>query len=179
MTGAPDDQARLVNVRVQADEFRKARGILVKKALAQVDAEMASLEAALEKTVLHALEVNTLTDVAAAYTPVGTTTPNRNAIYAIKKKHDAAEAVAIKSFPLEWVPRTVTTYKGDVTVFDLHAVLKDYGPLDITGEFTWTWEGDRIEPVINIDQDPYPVTTKFYKRVLDQYLLLNPYPGEE
>ena len=176
MSGSMEANALLAAVRTQSDAFRSARQTLTQKAMQQVEAQLAEMELALEKAVIRALEQNTVTDVAAAFTPLGTPTPNRNAIYAIKRKHDVRDSVVTTSLPFEWEPRVVDTVNGPVTVFDLVGVLTEFGPLDVSGIYRWAWDSGRLDPILDGVQEPYP-TTRPYTRALEQYVLSSPYPG--
>lgn len=173
--------ATLQVVAALAEDFRTSRDRLMKEAIEQVRIKMAEKEQALEEAVVRALEDDhAVTAVARAYTPPGST-PNRNAIYAIKKRH-AEKFAGPKSsgYPFQWVARTVETRNGTRVVFDIHAVLNAFGPDDVTGEYTWTYDpnDETVEPVLSVDYDPYP-TTKYYKQMLSQWLSMNPYPGEQ
>lgn len=170
---------QLARLAVKAEEFRTARRRLMDEAVKRAMAQIAQEEQALEKEVLLAIdEGNTVTDVARAYTPPGST-PNRTKIYQIIRKYESktAREAAYQDSPFRWVARKIDTVEGEKTVFDLVATLVDFGPSEISGVFTWTYIAGELEPVVDFDQEPYP-NNKHYQFALQQWLSLNPYPEE-
>lgn len=165
---------RLVAVAEKAEKYRQAKRRMEAEALAKVALELAVMEKDLNSTVLDALELHSVTDVATAYTVPGNT-PNRNKIYEIRRASD--QALATVGYPFEWAARTIATVNGPRVVYDVHATMKDFGPDHVTGIYTWSWDNG-LSPELDLDYEPYP-TTKYYKRMLEQWLSLHPYPGED
>lgn len=129
-----------------------------------------------DMAVLAALYAGiSITDVASAYSPTSRN-PNRNAIYAIKKRH---EEVGSGGLPFEWVPREVVTSNGPRTLHDLHAELDDFGPHKITAKFRWRYDvpTGTLELDLAESEGTYPIHDTFYKTVLARWLKANPYPG--
>lgn len=169
----------LALVASRAEKVRSARADAEAELAALIDAKVKAKQDALEEAIMQALDLgNPVTEVARAFTPSETATPNRVAIYAIRKKRLAEEAVVASNLPFVWVPREVETFSGNITVYEVMAHLDDFGPDKVTGDFEWYWDSDGLEPVIDPQADPYP-TSKFYQRALSQWLSVNPYPGEE
>lgn len=177
MTASAEDLARLTVVQGQAQAYRDARRELMRLAEEQVDRDLASMEVALEESIMYALERNSLTAVAAAYTPAGTKTPNRAAIYRIRRKYEGEldeSAPVIADVPFIWKPRQVTTVNGDIIVYDLHADLEGFGPDELSGAIRWVWLDGRLE--LDSEGTVYPATL-WYKRALENFVQRNPYPG--
>lgn len=173
-----NDLTRLTRVAVLAENYRAAKETLRKEAEARIRAELANLENGLELAVVEALDHgHNVTEVARAYTPPGNT-PNRVRIYNIRKKHDGPTIVTEGDFPFRWEPRVIETFTGERTVYDAVGILMEFGPDDVSGTFRWTYIGGELEPVLDPTVDPYP-NTKAYTAVLEQWLLRNPYPGED
>ena len=84
----------------------------------------------------------------------------------------------IGNFPFRWEPRIIETFAGERTVYDVIGELHEFGPEDVTGVFRWNFIAGELEPVLDPTMEPYP-HTKAYTSVLEQWLLRNPYPGEE
>lgn len=165
---------RLIAVAEKADKYRLAKKRLVEEAMAKVAVELAVLENEVEEAVRDALELHSVTAVATAYTVPGNV-PNRNKIYEIKKAGEAADATV--GYPFEWSPRTIATANGPKVVYDIKAAMKDFGPEHVSGLYTWSWDNGP-SPELDPNYEPYP-TTKYYKRMLEQWLALHPYPGED
>lgn len=174
-SASPENIAKLVAVTTLVDDVRDTRTRLQQEVMAEVRKRLAEKERALENAVMDALSVFTVTDVARAYTPPGST-PNRNAIYEIKRRNAARNVMRVTTAPFEWVPRTMETVNGEITVYDIQAVFDNFGPANLNGLYTWSWD-DR--PVFELTgaQEPYP-TTKYYNSMLEQWLTVNPYPGQ-
>lgn len=171
------DRTALDAVAVNAQTFLDATDRIEQEAVAWIAERMEPYRMALEEAVFQARdEGHSVVDIARAYTMSGKT-PNRNAIYAILSSRDTTRGA---SLPFEWVPRTVKTAKGTRTVFDVQADLEEFGPDNVSGEYTWRYDTSNYEldPVLTA-QNPYPYDTNFYKSVLDRWLTNNPYPGEE
>lgn len=145
---------------------------------ARVDEQMKSYVKDIESAVLRALDDEfSVTDVARAYTISGKT-PNRNVIHAIKRRYESEEDT-LTVYPFEWVARTTTTARGDKTVYDIHAVLEEFGPDDVTGEYTWRYDRATGEPEqVLTEHDPYPAS-KYYTQALTRWIMVNAYPGED
>lgn len=177
MAGSPKDQSTLITVATMSADFREARQGLIQEAMAEVATKLAQRERALEEAVMQALATHSVTEVARALTPPGKT-PNRNKVYDIRNKYKDRDVRVKSEYPFEWVPREVQTVHGTVTKYDVHGVLDEFGPLDVTGAYTWTYypDTDTLEPELDGTQEPYP-TNKYYTRALEMWLMLNPYPG--
>ena len=146
----------------------------------QVAEKMRDHWAEVDRLVMVALDGgDTVTDVARAYTTSGRT-PNRNAIHEIKKRSLGLGDETPEEYPFAWVPRRVTTVRGEKTVYDIHAVdMVEFGPDGITGDYTWRYDPAHEEPEpILTEADPYP-TTRYYKQALRRWVLNNPLPEEE
>lgn len=172
-------KAELVAVTKAARELEEARQTFRAEAELWIEERLFPSVMALERAVVDALEEgHAVTTVATAYTISGRT-PNRNAIYNIQRrfKEDPDRDITVE-YPFEWVPRVVNTRKGETIVFDIHATLSDFGPDEISGDFTWRYDAysNEVEPVLT-RENPYPITTKFYSRVLTRWLAINPIPG--
>lgn len=175
------DVATLNAVALARRDQRDSKAQLLIEAANWVEQRMAEKEVAVEKAVLAALEDgHKVTAVAQAYTLSGKT-PDRNAIYTIRKKHANIERdIWTGEYPFEWVARDVQTAKGVRVVYDIHTSMAGFGPEEVTGDFTWRYDTatDEVEEILDFDGEPYP-TTKYYKQVFDRWLRTNPYPGED
>ena len=172
------DVSKLTRVAVLSEGFRAARETLRQEAEARIKLELAQKERELEEAVIDAIEYgHTVMDVARAYTPPGNT-PNRGRIYQIRRKHAGPRVETAGHFPFHWEPRIIETFAGERTVYDAVAELDEFGPDDVTGVFRWTYIAGELEPMLDPHSEPYP-NTKAYTAVLDQWLLRNPYPGED
>jgi len=173
------DNAALVAVTVAAKEVEDARAIFQAEAEAWVEDRLYPAVIVLEQAVIDALdEGHSVVAVATAYTISGRT-PNRNAIYNIRKSFkENPNRDGGGDFPFEWVERVVKTRMGERTVYDIHANVQSFGPDEITGEFTWRYDviTQVPEPVIS-REDPYPHDVRYYRQALSRWLTVNPYPG--
>lgn len=169
----------LALVASRAEGLRAARDEAEAELAVLVAARIKAKQDALEEAVMEALDLgNPVTEVARAYTPPDTATPNRVAIYGIRKRRLADEELVANSLPFQWVPREVQTFQGTITVYEVAAHLNEFGPGKITGDFQWYWDVGELAPIVDPEADPYP-NSKFYQRALAQWLSVNPYPGEE
>lgn len=150
------------------------------EAAAWVESRMKETNAALDQAVMSALdEGHSVTSVAQAYTVSGKG-PDRAAIYAIKAKYSNPQALWAGEYPFEWVGREIETAAGTRVVFDVKAVLNEFGPESVTGEFRWVYDSitHSLDAVIT-DEEPYPGTVKYYAQILERWLITHPYPGAE
>lgn len=172
----PDrDMTSLNRVALAARELDEKRARLIAESEVWLAKQLQKDITELEQAVMAALDEHKLAAVARAFTVSGKT-PNRNAIYAIRAKYNnVAQSMEL---PFEWVERTVETAAGTRTVFDVHADMFAYGPRAWSGEYTWRYDNGRLEPVIT-EIDPYPIEDPFYKKALDRWLTVSPYPGSE
>jgi hypothetical protein len=171
------DRTALDAVAVNAQSLAEATERREQEAAEWLASRLDPYRMALEEAVFQARdEGHSVIDIARAFTTSGRT-PNRNAIYAILSSRDTTRGTPL---PFEWVPRTVKTVKGKRTVFDVQADLEEFGPDNVSGEYTWRYDtsNSELDPVLTA-QNPYPYDTSFYKSVLDRWLTNNPYPGEE
>lgn len=172
----------IATLHAVADAVKRAeemRETLQLAANLRVEAQMETYLEAIERAVMAALyDEHTVTDVARAYTTSGKT-PNRNAIHAIKRKHDSDE-MDTTNYPFEWVPRVIETARGTKTIYDIHAVLWSFGPDGWSGEYTFRYNPvkNEVEPILG-DHDPYPLDVTFYRVALSRWIMMNPYPQEE
>ena len=171
-------QLSAVGTARRARDDKKAR--LKIEADAWIVSQLIREEAAVDEAVMDALDNgHSITSVAGAYTVSGRT-PDRNAIYEIKSRHTGTQDLWVDEYPFEWVPREVQTVSGFTTVYDVRAVLEEFGPSSISGEFTWRYDRitDELEPVIT-ESDPYPQGEKYYASVLKRWLIGHEYPKEK
>jgi len=174
------DMALLQTVATLEAQRRREGPRIRARALAAAKVELAALDEAVELAVVAALAgEHTVTEVARALTTPGKT-PNRNKVYEIKTRREGAIDSRIAGYPFEWVAREVVTASGDRTVYDIHALVRDFGPEEVTGEYTWRYdqETERLEAVYSLDYEPWPAT-KYYQSLLTQWVGINPYPGAE
>lgn len=174
------DMSTLQAVATLSDKLRREGPRIRAKALAAAKVEIASLEEAVERSVVQALaDEHSVTEVARALSTPGKT-PNRNKVYEIKKRWAGQIDSRTAGYPFEWVAREITTRDGQSTVYDAHALVSEFGPEDVTGDYTWRYdqETEKLEPVFSLDYEPWP-TNKFYQSLLTQWMQINPYPGEE
>lgn len=167
-----------VAARVQSAEEAHAR--LKAEADAWVKSQMKAEDKAVEDAVMDALDDgHSIAAVARAYTISGLT-PNRNKIYEIKKRRAERITDWVGEYPFRWSPRIVKTRDGERTVYDIVSETSEFGPEDITGEFTWRYdrETNTPEPILYVDRDPYP-TSVYYNTVLTKWLADHPYPEED
>lgn len=153
---------------------------LAEEAARWVSSQLVEERKAVEEAVLAALEdQHSVSSVARAYTISGAATPNRNAIYDIKKKYSDRISEFVGSYPFKWVPRTIETRDGERTVFDIQSDMNGFGPELVTGQFLWRYdrENGEAEPILDPSRNPYP-TEVYYKTVLTKWLAQNPYPEE-
>lgn len=172
------DISALTTVAQRAHDVANARDRLELEAAAWVDKKVLTFEGALEEAVVSAVEDgHSVTAVARAYTISGKT-PNRNKIYDILKKYADDDAPWSGDYPFEWTAREVKRASGSVTVYDVHGDLSDFGPLEVSGYFMWRYDRatGELDEVLDGVEDPYPIGTKYYKQVLDRWLVANPYP---
>lgn len=172
------DMALLQTVATLADSARREGPRIRARAMAAAKVELAALDDAVELAVVAALEgEHSVTEVARALTTPGKT-PNRNKVYEIKNRRAGQIGSRSAAYPFEWVPREVTTAAGARTVYDVHALVSDFGPDAVTGEYTWRYdiETERLEAVFSLDYEPWP-TNKYYQSLIRQWVEVNPYPG--
>jgi hypothetical protein len=172
-------QATLDSVSARVREAEAAREQLDIEALAWVKKQMLARQVQVEQAVMAALEDgHTVANVARAYTVSGLT-PNRNAIYAIRKKYAEQPAVWVGGYPFEWTPRTVETAAGLKTVYDIEAEFSGFGPQEISGNYRWRFDVATGEPEQYLsDPQAYPIDN-YYRRALEHWIGTNPYPGQE
>lgn len=171
----------LKEVTLGAKGLVEKREQLAVEAQAWVNKQMVKAEREFDQTVVTALEDgHSVMSIARALTISGKT-PNRNRVYEIRGKYTEGSAPWVGDYPFEWVPRTVKTAKGTQEVFDVRAVLSDFGPNGITGTFTWRYDvaSGETEQVVDPVDDPYPEDIKYYRQMLSRWLSINPYPGGE
>ncbi len=175
-----NDSGSLQTVVLLSEKLREQAPRIRARAMAQANAEIASLAEALERSVVAAkAENHRVTDIARALTTPGKT-PNRNRVYEILKKYENHIDSRTEGFPFEWVARQVETAQGEATVYDIHTIVQDFGPDSVTGEYTWRYDvaTGRPEAVFSLDYEPWPLT-KHYQSLIQQWVDINPYPGRE
>ena len=176
------DRDTLTAVATARRTFFSKRAELQEEAAAWVEKHMEQYELDVERAVMAAIaDEHKITDIGEAYTISGRT-PDRTSIYKIKNKHEGAiEQLWADRFPFEWTERSIETAAGTATVYDAVAELHKFGPSEVTGEFTWVYDriSRELEQVLTPDSVPYPLDEKYYKQLLDRWLLTNPYPGGE
>lgn len=171
------DTSALDAVAKSASTYLKMEAQLQAQAAAWVAVELAEYTEALEESVYEARDDgHSIVDIARAYTLSGKT-PNRNAIYAILSSRTTPRD---DDLPFEWVSRTIKTARGKRVVYDVQADLEEFGPENVSGEYTWRYDtsNHELDPVLT-DQNLYPYEINYYRRVLDRWVTNNPYPGEE
>lgn len=174
------DMTKLHAVAAATAERNEHRAQARIAAEAWYNKQMEPFEAALDEAVWAALDADhTAMDVARAYTLSGAT-PDRNAIHAIKSRRMTVVDEWADDVPFKWKKRTVTTKAGKRVAYDVFAEMDAYGPDEVTGTYTWRFDltTGELDEVLT-DLDPYPSTDKFYKQVLDRWVVTHPYPGEE
>lgn len=175
----PKDEQLLLNVTAQVHNVAARRKELEIEAAEWVTRSLEPEFKALAQAIFVAREEGyPVIDIARAYTTPGKT-PNRNAVYAIINQFK--KQTVEEDLPFKWVPRTVKTASGKKTVFDVHAEFSEYGPEDLTGDFTWRYDESTstLDPVLKVDEDPYPVDSSFYRSLLGRWVQANPYPTKE
>lgn len=173
------DPNTLAAVATKQTAFKNARETLREEAEAWVSRKLVEYETAVEQAVITAVEDDhSVTSIARALTLNPDATPNRNLVYVIMAKHK--DGPVETNYPFEWVVRKVKTAAGTKKVYDVHLNVEDFGPLDVTGEFTWRFDPltRELDEQLGVE-DPYPVGVKFYKQALDRWIIANPYPGAE
>jgi hypothetical protein len=169
----------LDDVANSARVLEDAREQLMSEAAQWVAKKLGPFQQALERAVMVAkYDDHTISDIARAYTVSGKT-PNRNAVYKIIMSHSGEDG-DMGDMPFEWRARQIKTARGERTVYDITANLKDFGPDKISGEFRWRFDEptQTVDPVLD-EHDPYPVSETFYRKVLERWVSNNPYPREE